>query len=103
MFGRRSHERFKVTASSGTLRVPHDVRLDRADGEELIAIGRKAGVVGDALTVELAPAGEVQNVSVRVLESCPIVEDGVVRHRLRLGRLSDEASNRTAPAGRQEP
>ena len=91
MFGRRSHPRFSITTpSEGTLRVLRDVLVQRAVGDELVAISREAGVVGEILTLEVAERTSGSNVAtkVRVIESRPMVLDGAVRHRLRLEQVN---------------
>ena len=96
MFGRRSHPRFSIaTPPEGTLRISRDVLVqEAADGDELVAVSRQAGVVGEALTIEVAEAdrGPWKNaMKVRVAESSPIVIDGTVRHRLRLELIDRKA------------
>jgi len=88
VFGRRSHARFNLHPSSeGVLRVLRDVIVQRIDNNEVIAIGREAAAVGELLTVEIAEADAAPGVSVRVVESRPIILDGAVRHQLRLQRI----------------
>ena len=85
MFGRRSHDRFRIsTYANCVFRMRRDVIVHQANGHELIAISREAGTVGETLTVEVAGSENSLNAQVRVLESRPIVIDGSVRHRLRL-------------------
>jgi hypothetical protein len=89
MFGRRSHTRFSVTPSAvGALRVLRDVILQRSGPNEVVAIGREAGVLGEILTLQLAGDDTKLGIAVRVLDSRPIVIDGAVRHRLRLERVA---------------
>jgi hypothetical protein len=89
MFGRRSHQRFDISpAREGVLRVLQDVVLHARSEDELIVVGRQAGVVGDLLTVELADDDSSSRIDTRVVESRPIVLDGTVRHRLRLAPVN---------------
>jgi hypothetical protein len=88
MFGRRSHSRFTINpASDGVLRILNDVAVQPSENNELIAISRQPGVVGETLAVQiLTRQGTIQS-AVRVTESHPFVADGAVRHRLRLERV----------------
>ena len=88
MFGRRSHSRFTINpASDGVLRILNDVVVQPSENNQLIAISREPGVVGDVLAVQiLSPQGTMQTV-VRIAESRTLVADGAVRHRLRLERV----------------
>ncbi len=64
MFGRRSHSRFTINpASDGVLRILNDVVVQPSDTNQMIAISREPGVVGE------------------------VVADGAVRHQLRLDRV----------------
>lgn len=81
MFGRRSHQRFAIaTSSEGTLRVLRDVLVERLVRDEIVVIGRRAGVVGETLRIEVEDTG--CGLSVRVAESRPAVAEGTVRHRI---------------------
>src|SRR5438045_1724924 len=84
MSGRRNHQRLAITVPiEGTLRVIRDVLVERASRDELVVIGRHAGVVGEALTMETGDAGQGA-FPVQVMESRPVVSDAAVRHRLSL-------------------
>jgi hypothetical protein len=88
MSGRRSHPRFDITPSSdGVLTVLRDVTVQHAEENELLVIGREAGVIGDDLTLEVTDAESTLRSDVRVIESLPIIVNGAVRHRLRLRRM----------------
>ena len=85
MSGRRSHSRFNISPSSdGVLRVLRDVTVQRTQEDELLVIGREAGVVGDQLTLEVSEPNAPVRATVQVVESLPIIINGAVRHRLRL-------------------
>jgi hypothetical protein len=58
--------------------------LHHAGRDELVTVGRHAGVVGDVLTIDCPEAGTGPGLAVRVVESHPVVIEGAVRHRLRL-------------------
>jgi hypothetical protein len=85
MAGRRRDERYAPAASwEGTLRVLRDVIVHEEPSGSLVAIAGSPGVVGEALTLDLASGGRVVRLVVRVLDSRPVVLDGGVRHRMRL-------------------
>jgi hypothetical protein len=63
--------------------VIRDVLVERATRDELVVISRHAGVVGEALGMELGDNAKGA-FSVQVMESRPVVSDAVVRHRLLL-------------------
>ena len=101
MSGRRSHSRFDITPSSdGVLTVLRDVTVQDTQENELLVIGREAGVVGDELTLEVADTESAVRASVRVVESLPIIINGAVRHRLRLRRVHGSSSPAPFPQGR---
>jgi len=68
----------------GSLRIPGDVVIERHDGavNELWVISTSPAHRDEQLRLDLA--GQHGTISVRVIESCPVLFDGVVRHRLRL-------------------
>jgi predicted transcriptional regulator len=77
--------RFKVTpAAEGVLRVLRDVVVHWTRDNEWIALSREAGVVGESLELNLVLGRSPLRYPVRVLESCPVIIEGAVRHRLRL-------------------
>lgn len=85
MFGRRSHSRFAITPTSGgTLRILSDIILQPSENEDLIAISRDPGVVGEMLSVHVMTRHGTVRTPVRIAESRPIVANGAVRHWLRL-------------------
>ncbi len=95
MSGRRSYPRFDITPSSeGVLRVLRDVVVQRAHDEDLLVIGREAGVVGDVMSLEIAEPGTIGG-EVQVVESLPVIVDGTVRHSLRLRRVANAAPSST--------
>ena len=97
MSGRRSYPRFDITPSSdGVLRVLRDVIVQRAHDDDLLVIGREAGVVGDVVTLEMAEPGRLTGTEVRVVESVPVIVDGMVRHSLRLRRVSPSSNGQSA-------
>ena len=102
MSGRRSYPRFDITPSSeGVLRVLRDVVVQRDHDEDLLVIGREAGVIGDVMTLEIAESG-ASGAEVQVVESLPVIVDGTVRHSLRLRRISGDAPSSTDEAALSE-
>ena len=86
MSGRRSHSRFVVANPwDGAVRVLRDVVVDRTDRNELLAVSHAPGVTGEEMTLDLMGGGVVLALQVKVIESRPIIVDGSVRHRIRLG------------------
>jgi len=68
----------------GMLRIPGDVLVEEHDAEqkELWVVSSEPVRREERLTLDLAPPG--QSLTVRVVESKPVLMDGIVRHRLRL-------------------
>jgi phytoene dehydrogenase-like protein len=68
--GRRSHLRFEVVHSpEGVLRVMRDVLVQSVARDEVIAISREPGVLGEAVTVEVSAEQPGSGVLARVVES----------------------------------
>jgi hypothetical protein len=65
------------------LRIPGDVVVERHDAEqrELWVVSSEPVRREERLTLELTPG---QSLTVRVVESRPVMMGGIVRHRLRL-------------------
>jgi hypothetical protein len=88
MSGRRSHPRFAVaTPWDGAIRILRDVVVNRTGDDELLAVCNSAAVVGEVQSLELMGGGYRAVVKVRVLDSRPVIIEGTVRHRVRLGLL----------------
>ena len=91
MAGRRSHPRFAIASPwDGSMRVLKDVVIHRTDSDELLAVSRTPGIVGEEMTLDVMGAGASLGLRVSVLESRPVIVDGAVCHRIRLGLLSAE-------------
>ena len=85
MSGRRRHERFAPAQPwDGALKVLRDVIVQEDADGGLISIGQAPGVIGEQMTLDVAGAGHVVTLKVRVQESRPVLLDGQLRHRLRL-------------------
>lgn len=81
----RRDQRYLLSSPwEGTLRLPGEVVIERHDEElkELWVLSGAPAHREELLTLDLAPPRE--RLSVRVLESRPVMVDGSVRHRLRL-------------------
>jgi hypothetical protein len=88
MSGRRSHSRFVVANPwDGAVRVLRDVVVDRTDRNELLAVSHVPGIAGEEMTLDLIGGDVVLALQVKVIESRPVIVDGSVRHRIRLGIL----------------
>ena len=88
MSGRRSHPRFAVaTPWNGAIRILRDVVVNRTGDDELLAVSNAAAVVGEIQSLELMGAGQSVIVKVCVRDSRPVIIDGTVRHRVRLGLI----------------
>jgi hypothetical protein len=100
MSGRRSHPRFAVANPwNGAIKLLSDIVVNRTEQHELLAISNSAAVVGEELSLDLFGGGQNIAMKVRVLESRPVIVDGTVRHRVRLGLpavLRDASSLRPA-------
>src|SRR3954468_19753621 len=97
MAGRRSHHRFAVANPwEGAMRILRDVVVDRTSRDEFMAVCQLPGVTGETMTLDLV--GSVPPLGLRwtVLESRPVVMDGAVRHRLRLGRIPSAGEEQVA-------
>jgi hypothetical protein len=81
----RRDQRYLLSSPwEGTLCVPGEVLIERHDEEqkELWVLSGVPAHRDERLTLDLAPPGP--SLSVRVIESRPVLVDGSVRHRLRL-------------------
>ena len=68
----------------GMLRIPGDVVVEQHDTElkELWVVSSEPMRREERMTLDLATPA--QSLTVRVVESKPVMKDGVIRHRLRL-------------------
>src|SRR5438093_1706728 len=105
MSGRRRQPRYVMSNFMGTLRVSSDVTVHHDARGDLIAISDQPRTAGDVLTIELMN-GSLVTTSVRVAETRPILENGSIRHWLRLVLLEPDggstAGERDAPGLVQE-
>jgi hypothetical protein len=85
---RRFSPRFTISpGSEGELRVSRQVLVEVVKAHEIVAISRKAGVIGERVSVEImGQEGDLIS-DARIVESRPAVFAGIVCHRLRLVRI----------------
>ena len=85
MSGRRGHQRLDIgSQTSGAVRVLRNAVIERVDHQELVALSQTPAAVGDEMFMELFSGHGCLALQVRVLDSCPVVIAGSVRHRLRV-------------------
>jgi hypothetical protein len=94
MSGRRSHSRIRFSDSNGVLRITRDVTVRRGSTSELVAVSSQAGVVGDVMTIALGP-DDRSTATVRVIDTRPVMVDGLVKYELRLAPAEADADPRT--------
>lgn len=86
MLGRRSHARVSIeSGGEGVLRLTRDVSVRVKGEDQLVAISRDAGAIGERVRVVLLD--EQMDIAAEVIESKPVMCDGAVRHRLLLRRV----------------
>ena len=103
MLRRRSHPRFAVaTPWNGAMRILRDVVINRAGDDELLAVSNAAAIVDEVLTLEVMGGGQSAVVKVRVLDSRPVIIEGTVRHRVRLGLVDDRPEDAMLPESAAE-
>ena len=92
MSSRRRHTRFALTSPwQGTLRTLRGVMVQPGDLEdELVVISEKPGLANETLTLDVLRNGDALGLTVRTVESHPVVHEGAVRHRLRMAVLKHE-------------
>ena len=85
MWGRRRDARYRLSVPfEGALSAFQDLRVERYDAGEVVALSDAPGGSGQELTLDLMDSGSRVTVQVRVMESTPVIVDGDVRYRLRL-------------------
>jgi hypothetical protein len=88
MRGTRRDSRFALSLPlEGSLRIPGDVVVERYTDEEVWVVSASPARIDEELTLDLTGAGPVVTIRVRVVDSVPMLADGVVRHGLRLAIL----------------
>ena len=85
MSGRRGHQRLTLgSPTTGALRVLRDVVIERMEHQELVVISQAPTVIGEEMSLELFSGRGCIALSVKVLDSRPVVIAGSMRHRLRV-------------------
>ncbi len=85
MADRRKHQRFVPSeAWEGTMRVLHEVSVQRGHDDELVVISRAPSCAGDRLNLDLVGGGATMSVPVEVVDSRPIVVGGSVAYQVRV-------------------
>jgi hypothetical protein len=87
---RRRSSRLQVLNAEGVLHVWRDVIGHRTDAGDYLVVSDEAGIKGERLTVYFA-SRESAPIAVRVVDSQPIICDGLVQHQLRLSPLVAES------------
>ena len=89
MRGKRRDPRFALTVPwEGSLRVPDDVIVERWSDSEIWVVSTNPARVDEVMTLDVTGAGSQTTMNVRVVESAPVLLNGVMRHALRLSILS---------------
>jgi hypothetical protein len=100
MRGRRRDPRFALTVPwEGALRLPGDVTIERRSDSEVWVVSSAPAHRGERLTLEVMGAGPPEILEVRVVDSTPVLVDGVIRHGLRLTIVRDAQRNPDGSAG----
>ena len=84
MLGRRRHTRFSLAEPiEGTVQIREDIAVERWNDDEIVVLSPEPCRVQERLRLEFG--GAPRRIDARVLESRPaVVDDGLIRHRLRL-------------------
>ena len=69
------------------MRVLRDVIISRADSDAVHAVSQVPAVVGEEMTLDVMGAGAVMAMRVKVIESKPLMVQGVVRHQVKLAMV----------------
>jgi len=94
MRGRRRDPRFALTVPwEGSLRLPGDVTIERRSDSEVWVVSAVPAHRGERLSLEVMGPGPPVILEVRVVDSTPVLVDGVVRHGLRLAIERDAERN----------
>lgn len=94
MSGRRSHVRYAMSpVVEGTLRVLRDVTVQHSQNGEVTVISREPGVIDERMSLEISDREAPFAMRVEVAESRPLIQDGTVRHRVRLRVVDDAAGD----------
>ena len=100
ILGRRKHSRYLLARHiEGTLRLRDEVAIETLTEREIVVLSPELCRPDELVTLEF-PGGALRRICARVAESRPIaVEDGSIRHRLRLVLNGSEVKVTTAAGG----
>jgi hypothetical protein len=85
MPGRRRDQRFTLSVPwEGALRVLTDVVIEQYDDKEMWIVSSAPAHRDEVLMLDATGLEPSETMNVRVMNSVPVLVDGVVRHRLRL-------------------
>jgi hypothetical protein len=94
MRGRRRDSRFALTVPwEGSLRLPGEVTIERRSKSEVWVLSTVPAHRGERLTLEVMGTGPPETLQLRVVDSTPVLVDGVVQHGLRLAIVRDAERN----------
>jgi len=85
MLGRRRHARYQLAVPiEGTVQIREEIAVERWDEGEVVMLSSEPCRIQERLHIEL-PGMSRRRIEARVVESRPtVVDDGMIRHRLRL-------------------
>ena len=91
MLGRRKHLRYLLAQPiEGSVRVRDEVMIESLDEREIVVLSPEACQPDERISLEI-PGGGLSRVQATVAESRPVVvDDGAIRHRVRLVPISPE-------------
>lgn len=85
MTDRRCHRRFHLPDATAAIRLLQDVALDSIDGSHVSVISRSPAAAGGEMLLHISGRnGRAQTLTVRSVESKPLLMDRVLRHYVRL-------------------
>jgi hypothetical protein len=94
MIGRRSYQRFSLGQPwSGAVRVLRGVSVYSTAEAELRVFSQAPGVIGEEMSLVLTASVGSITLPVQVLDSRPVIIDGALHHRVRLGIVCETASD----------
>lgn len=64
--------------------MPGDVTVERSSGDEIWVVSTTPARIDEVLTLDLTESSPAVTMTVRVVDSTPVLVDGAVRHGLRL-------------------
>ena len=87
MTGRRQDRRYRLSvAHEGSLLVQRDLLVERHEGSDVFALSDAPGSAGEQLQLDLMSVPRAL-VTVRVMESTPVIVGEEMRYRLHLKKI----------------